>query len=113
MTFRKSILLLISLGAIAALLACGGSSTTTTTTPPPPPPVTGPLPDGNYAFSLIGEDAASGQYSVAGVFTVSQGAITTGEQDFVDWANFTESDMINPTGIVPKGPDPRVWATPL
>ena len=22
-------------------------------------------------------------------------------------------DMINPTGIVPKGPDPQVWATPL
>src|SRR5208282_3266148 len=98
MTFPKSILVLISLSAIAALLACGGSSTTTTTTPPPPPPVTGPLPDGNYVFSLIGDDAASGQYSLSGVFTVSQGSITTGEQDFVDYPNFTESDMINPTG---------------
>jgi hypothetical protein len=98
MTFRRSILLLISLSMIAALLACGGSSTTTTTTPPPPPPVTGPLPDGNYVFSLIGDDAASGQYSVSGVLTVSQGSITTGEQDFVDYPNFTESDMINPTG---------------
>jgi hypothetical protein len=98
MTFRKSILLLISLGAIAAQLACSSSSSTTTITPPPPPPVTGPLPDGNYAFSLIGDDAASGQYSVAGVFTVSQGAITTGEQDFVDYPNTAYSDMVNPTG---------------
>jgi hypothetical protein len=98
MTFRKSILLLISLCMIAALLACGGSSSTTTTPPPPPPPPpTGPLPDGNYVFSLIGEDD-TGQYSVAGVFTVSQGAITTGEQDFVDLPNITYNDMINPTG---------------
>jgi hypothetical protein len=99
MTFRKSILLLISLSMIAALLACGGSSSTTMTTPPPPPPPeTGPLPDGNYVFSLIGDDAASGQYSVAGIFTVSQGSITTGEQDFVDFPNITYNDMINPTG---------------
>jgi ABC-type glycerol-3-phosphate transport system substrate-binding protein len=37
MTFRKSILLLISLSMIAALVACSSSSTTTT---PPPPAIT-------------------------------------------------------------------------
>jgi hypothetical protein len=97
MTFRKSILLLMSLSMIAALVACGGSSSTTIITPPPPPPVTGPLPDGNYVFSLIGDDD-TGQYSLAGAFTVSQGSITTGEQDFVDFPNTAYSDQINPTG---------------
>jgi hypothetical protein len=98
MTFRKSILLLFSVSMITALLACGSSSNSTTPPPPPPPPVTGPLPDGNYVFSLIGDDAASGQYSVAGVFTVSQGSITAGEQDFVDFPNTAYSDQINSTG---------------
>lgn len=56
------------------------------------------LADGNYVFSLFGSDFATDQYSVSGVFTVALGAITGGEQDFVDFQNFTESDLINPTG---------------
>src|SRR5258708_31383967 len=83
MTFRKSILLLISLGMIAALMACGSSSHKTTVVPPPPP---APLADGTYVFSLAGQDAAGDYlYNVAGAFTVSGGAITGGEQDFVDY----------------------------
>ena len=26
--------------------------------------------------------------------------------------DYLTHDMINPTGIVPKGPDPQVWAAP-
>jgi hypothetical protein len=96
MTFRKSILLLISLTMIAALVACSSSSTSTT--PPPPPPPTGPLADGNYVFSLAGFDSVDeSQYYVAGSFTVSGGAITGGEQDFVDFDNQL-NDQIAATG---------------
>jgi ferredoxin len=57
-----------------------------------------PLADGNYVFSLQGEDVATlAPYSLAGVFTVSGGVITTGEQDFVDF-NGPLSDQINGTG---------------
>ena len=43
------------------------------------------LAAGNYVFSLSGADSNGSFYSVAGAFTVaSGGAITTGEQDFVD-----------------------------
>jgi|HubBroStandDraft_6_1064221.scaffolds.fasta_scaffold00160_13 hypothetical protein len=184
MTFRKSILLLVSLCMIAALVACSSSSST----PPPPPvisvtmgavpatvavnsanatisatvandsanggvswscspapcgtfnptssasgadttwtappvanatgitltatsvtnssesatsaaiPVTGnTLADGNYAYSLAGQDV-NGNYYVAGVFTLAGGLVTTGEQDFVDFENPDNFDAINPTG---------------
>jgi hypothetical protein len=94
MTFRKSLLLLISLTMIAALVACSSSSHTT----PPPPPTTGPLADGNYVFSLAGFDAPEGSpYYASGAFTVSGGAITAGEQDLVDDVLEVE-DAINPTG---------------
>jgi hypothetical protein len=43
------------------------------------------LADGNYVFRISGEHA-SGPYFAAGVFTVSKGAITAGEQDYVDLA---------------------------
>jgi hypothetical protein len=96
MTFRKSILLLICLTMIAALVACSSSSTTTP--PPPPPPPTGPLADGNYVFSLAGFDNVDeSQYYVAGSFTVSGGAITGGEQDFVDF-DFQLNDQITAAG---------------
>jgi|HubBroStandDraft_1064217.scaffolds.fasta_scaffold00949_15 hypothetical protein len=57
------------------------------------------LVDGNYVYSLSGEDDF-GLYDLSGVFVVSGGAITGGEQDFVDYddpGNFTESDQINGT----------------
>ena len=56
------------------------------------------LADGNYAYQLNGADTFGIAYSLSGVFTISGGAITTGEQDFVDVFNFTENDLINPTG---------------
>jgi hypothetical protein len=58
---------------------------------------TGPLGTGSYVFSLSGEDV-NGSYHVAGAFTVVSGAITGGEQDFVDpvWGDLY--DQINGTG---------------
>lgn len=62
-----------------------------------------PLADGNYVFTLAGTDKATTQisrhspYYVAGAFTVANGAITAGEQDAVDNANFQLAN-INPTG---------------
>ncbi|MGC2490209.1 MAG: hypothetical protein WA412_16150, partial [Candidatus Sulfotelmatobacter sp.] len=94
MTLRKSILLLLSLGTIAALLACGSSSHKKTTTPPPGPP----LPDGTYVFSLSGTDTNDySPYYVSGAFTVASGAITGGEQDFTDFVSSDLFDQINPT----------------
>lgn len=55
------------------------------------------LADGKYVFSLAGQDAgvSSGLlYYAAGVFTVSGGAITSGEQDFVDYNIPEVSDAI-------------------
>ncbi len=111
MTFRKSILLLISLSTIAALLACGGGSSTTKIISPPPPPPTPPLPDGTYVFSLAGTDTNNEgvppnnegvPYFVSGAFTIAGGAITGGEQDFTDFSLPIPTadlfDQINPTG---------------
>ncbi len=63
------------------------------------------LADGNYVFTLGGQDfptaGPSGTvsaYFVTGAFTVSSGAITVGEQDFVDNTVVTQHDSINPTG---------------
>jgi hypothetical protein len=101
MTFRKSILLLISLSIIAALLGCGSSSHTTPP-PPPPPPGSAPLPDGTYVFSLSGTDNNPNNpyspYYVSGAFTVASGAISGGEQDFTDFVSSDLNDQINPTG---------------
>jgi hypothetical protein len=84
---RKSILLMLCLTMLAALVSCGGSSKSTTAT----------LPSGNYVFSLSGKDAVS-PYFVSGVFTVANGAITGGEQDFIDFVNYGTDDQIDPTG---------------
>jgi hypothetical protein len=95
MTFPKAILLLISLSMIAALVACGSSSSTPP--PPPPPPI---LANGNYAFSLSGIDNYDNDgtvYYVAGVFTVLNGAITGGEQDFADFDIYAQ-DPISAAG---------------
>ncbi len=62
------------------------------------------LGNGNYAFTLAGLDTDDGSpYFVSGVFTVSGGAITGGEQDYVDDTNWSNNglggqDLINPTG---------------
>jgi hypothetical protein len=54
------------------------------------------LANGNYVFSVQGQDT-NGLYYLAGAFTVLNGAITTGEQDFVDY-NTQSNDLISPTG---------------
>jgi hypothetical protein len=55
------------------------------------------LADGNYVFSLSGSDSTVSPYFVSGVFTVSGGAITGGEQDFVDFG-VVATDLIDATG---------------
>jgi hypothetical protein len=106
-TFPKSILLLICSSLIAALVACGGSSSNSTKT------TTATLPPGNYVFSLAGKDNADkSPYYVAGVFTVANGLITGGEQDFVDSAQYGTDDQINPTGSsIAKTPDGNLLIT--
>ena len=57
------------------------------------------LGDGNYVFSAAGSNTNSQSYVVAGVFTVSSGAITGGEQDYVDSTPISDThDALNPAG---------------
>jgi hypothetical protein len=51
------------------------------TTPAPPA-----LADGTYVYNISGQDN-NGNYFLAGAFAIKSGAITGGEQDFVDGAN--------------------------
>jgi hypothetical protein len=85
MTLCKSILLLISLSTMAVLVGCGSD---------PAAPI---LANGTYVFSLSGYDTES-PYYVSGAFTVHNGTVTGGEQDFVDLNNADSFDQINPTG---------------
>jgi hypothetical protein len=62
------------------------------------------LGNGNYAFTLNGGNTDdTSLFFVSGVFTVSGGVITGGEQDYVDVDNYSNNeiggqDLINPTG---------------
>jgi hypothetical protein len=49
-------------------------------------------------YSLSGADANDSLYEAAGAFTIAGGAITGGEQDFVDDTVAGTTDLINPTG---------------
>jgi hypothetical protein len=66
----------------------------TITTPPPPV-----LADGTYVYHLAGEDVKEGgsPYYAAGAFTVKDGVISGGEQDFVD-LNDGQTDTLIPSG---------------
>jgi hypothetical protein len=56
------------------------------------------LQNGTYIFQLSGTDAASGGfYSLAGAFVASNGTITGGEQDYVDY------DILSPLGTITGG----------
>jgi hypothetical protein len=66
------------------------SASATITIAAAPPAV---LADGNYVYRATGEDA-NGVYFVAGVFTVAKGAITAGEQDFLDPANGQTDSLV-------------------
>jgi hypothetical protein len=67
------------------------------------------LADGAYVFQLSGTNA-NHFYSVSGVFTVSKGAITGGEQDFIDPAIGAKSDAITGGSILAVG-DGNLWIT--
>jgi hypothetical protein len=63
-----------------------------------------PLNPGNYAFWLAGEDSYGGPYYVAGAFAVNaSGAITGGEQDFIDSAPIIANDQLNGNGCTAGG----------
>jgi hypothetical protein len=68
----------------------------------------GPLADGTYVFQLSGADTNNGgsPFYAAGVFVVSQGAITNGEEDFAD-SNGGLNIGISPasSGITVSGSD--------
>jgi len=67
------------------------------------PPTALALPDGNYVFHLSGwdtsnnVDANGSPFNIAGIFTLKSGAITTGEQDFVDSFFTAASDITGGT----------------
>lgn len=57
------------------------TATVNITTPAPPA-----LADGTYVYNVSGQDN-NGTYFLAGAFAIKSGAVTGGEQDFVDPAN--------------------------
>lgn len=57
------------------------------------------LANGAYVFQLSGTNATH-FYSVSGVFTVNNGSITGGEQDFIDPATGAKSDTITGGSIL-------------
>jgi hypothetical protein len=56
------------------------------------------LADGNYVFSVNGQDLTNQTYAIAGQFVLSGGLITGGEQDFVACCVLGGIDLINPVG---------------
>lgn len=63
------------------------TATVTVTTPAPTT-----LADGTYVYNVSGADA-NGTYFLAGAFSVKSGAITGGEQDFVDEGNAFQNNL--------------------
>lgn len=53
------------------------------------------LADGNYVFSVTGNDQFQTNYTVTGVFTVAGGIITGGEQDVIDGSSGPLKDNIS------------------
>ena len=64
------------------------SATITITTPAPPA-----LADGTYVYNVSGADS-NGVYFLVGAFSVKSGAITGGEQDFVDPGYAYQNNLI-------------------
>jgi hypothetical protein len=67
------------------------NATVTVTTPTP-----SVLADGTYVYNLSGQDT-TGTYYVAGAFVIQNGAIVSGEQDFVD-PNGSSNDQLVASG---------------
>ncbi len=90
-TVTSGVVITATLATDATISASTGSISITAST-------TSPLADGNYVFSLSGQDTNS-LYSLSGVFTVNQtGTITAGEQDYVALGP-EANDLINGTGV--------------
>jgi hypothetical protein len=60
--------------------------------------------DGNYVYRLTGEDQ-NGPYFVAGVFTVSNGVITAGEQDYIDPAGGNDNRLVAASSSLTAAPN--------
>lgn len=89
MTLRRAVSLFALAAAATWLTACGGGSKTATATIT----ITNILANGTYVYHLAGDDA-TGPYFVAGAFTVQNGVITGGEQDFSDVTNFYTNNLM-------------------
>ena len=71
-----------------------------------------PLGTGNYVFFVSGEDSTVSFYSAAGVFSVSgTGAITGGEQDFVDFGVEAHDSIASCNSCILETPDGNVQIT--
>jgi hypothetical protein len=71
----------------------GQTAATTVTITATAPPTTPTLANGTYIYHLAGQDG-NGPYFVAGAFTVSNGAITGGEQDFTDGGGIATDTLV-------------------
>ncbi len=85
----------VTVKATSASDATKSVSAIITITPPPP----AVLSDGTYVYHLAGEDIndSGSPYYAAGAFTVKDGVITGGEQDYVDQAH-GQTDTLVPSG---------------
>ncbi len=94
MTSRRLAPILLALCWAVLLTACGSSNSSS---------LKNGLADGTYVFHLAGEDYYSSSqktspYFAAGAFTVSGGAITAGEEDYIDYYRVFNTLAIQATG---------------
>jgi hypothetical protein len=76
-----------------SVTSAGQTAATTITITPTTQPAAPVLANGTYVYHLAGQDA-NGPYFVAGAFSVSNGAITGGEQDFADGAGIATDTLV-------------------
>jgi hypothetical protein len=76
-----------------SVTSTGQTAATTITITPTTQPAAPVLANGTYVYHLAGQDA-NGPYFVAGAFSVSNGAITGGEQDFTDAAGIATDTLV-------------------
>ena len=85
---------LMATSASNGMVSAASTLTITAAAPPPSPE----LADGNYVYHFSGQDS-TGSYYVVGAFTVKDGVITAGEQDFTDEA-IVATDTLNPANCL-------------
>jgi hypothetical protein len=96
MSFRNRLVLPIILSSLAVLAGCGSS--TKSPTAPPAGAFSNTNLNGTYTFSVLGFDANSSEFAMAGSFTAcgcSAGTISAGTVDLVD---NTGTDPATPLG---------------